>query len=71
MLDEYQDLIEELLGHSVEVEHTASRVGDVPHSQAANDRLLELFPDVDPVDLRTGLAATIDWFRNESATPQR
>lgn len=56
-------LLEELLGHAVKVDHTESRVGDVPHSQAANDRLLELFPDVTPVDLRTGLGATIDWFR--------
>ena len=63
-------LIEELLGHSVEVEHTASRVGDVPHSQAANERLMALFPDVEPVDLRTGLAATIAWFRETSAAPQ-
>ena len=56
-------LLEELLGHSVQVEHTASRVGDVPHSQAANDRLMALFPDVEPVDLRTGLAATVAWFQ--------
>lgn len=57
-------LLEELLGHPVAVEHTEPRVGDVPHSQAANDRLRELFPDVIPVDLRTGLAATVDWFRS-------
>ena len=57
------ELLEELLGHRVAVEHTEPRVGDVPHSQAANDRLLEMFPDVEPVDLRTGLAATIEWFR--------
>ena len=38
-------LLEELLGHPLEVDHTAPRVGDVPHSQAANDRLLALFPD--------------------------
>jgi UDP-glucose 4-epimerase len=56
-------LLEELLGHPVEVEHTAPRVGDVPHSQAANDRLRELFPDIEPVDLRTGLDATVEWFR--------
>ena len=65
------ELLEELLGHPVAVEHTASRVGDVPHSQAANDRLMELFPDVEPVDLRTGLAATIDWFRATSGSAQR
>jgi UDP-glucose 4-epimerase len=57
------ELLEDLLGHAVQVVHTQSRVGDVPHSQAANDRLLELFPDVEPVDLRAGLQATIDWFR--------
>lgn len=57
------ELIEDLLGHAVKVERTDARVGDVPHSQAANDRLRELFPDIEPVDLRTGLTATIDWFR--------
>lgn len=57
-------LLEELLGHEVKVEHTAPRPGDVPHSQAANDRLMALFPVVEPVDLRTGLASTIDWFRS-------
>jgi UDP-glucose 4-epimerase len=56
-------LLEELLGHDVEIDHTVPRPGDVPHSQAANDRLMGLFPDVEPVDLRTGLANTIDWFR--------
>lgn len=56
-------LLEELLGRPVAVEHTAPRPGDVPHSQAANDRLRALFPGVVPVDLRTGLATTIDWFR--------
>lgn len=58
------ELIEELLGHEVAVEHTPPRVGDVPHSQAANERLRELFPGIEPVDLRTGLRATIDWFRS-------
>lgn len=56
-------LLEELLGQSVAVEHTDPRVGDVPHSQAANERLMALFPDVVPVDLATGLAATIEWFK--------
>ncbi len=56
-------LLEELLGRALKVEHTPVRAGDVPHSQAANDRLIELFPDVEPVPLRTGLAATIEWFR--------
>jgi UDP-glucose 4-epimerase len=57
-------LIEELLGHPIERQHVDPRPGDVPHSQAANDRLRELFPDVRPVELRPGLQATIDWFRS-------
>lgn len=57
------ELLEELLGTPLAVEHTEPRVGDVPHSQAANDRLRALFPDVSPVDLRTGLSATLEWFR--------
>lgn len=58
------DLLQEILGRQVEVEFTEPRAGDVPHSQAANDRLVELFPQVEPVDLRTGLSATVDWFRS-------
>lgn len=61
---EVVDLIEQELGEPVAREHLPPRVGDVPHSQAANDRLRELFPDIQPVDLRTGLRATIDWFRS-------
>lgn len=60
-------LLEELLGHEVEVQHTDPRPGDVPHSQAANDRLMGLFPDIEPVDLRTGLTNTIRWFRSVDA----
>lgn len=59
--------IESLLGHGVERNHVERRAGDVDHSQAANDRLRALFPDVVPTALRDGLAATIDWFRTNPA----
>lgn len=59
-------LLEELLGHPVEVDHTSPRLGDVPHSQAANDRLMALFPNVEAVGLREGLTATIDWFKSQA-----
>ena len=52
-----------LLGHPVDREHVATRAGDVPHSAADGSRLRALFPDVEPVELDTGLAATVDWFR--------
>jgi UDP-glucose 4-epimerase len=55
--------LEALLGHPLAVEHEAPRVGDVPRSQADQSRLRALFPDVVPVDLDTGLRATIAWFR--------
>ncbi len=63
------ELLEELLERSLEVTFTESRVGDVKHSQADNARLRALFPDVQPVDLREGLEATVDWFRTGAVPP--
>jgi UDP-glucose 4-epimerase len=56
-------MIESSLGTPLEREFLAPRVGDVPHSQAASERLLALFPDVEPTSLAVGLQTTIDWFR--------
>ena len=56
-------LIEAELGHPLEREFLEPRVGDVPHSQAANDRLRALFPDIDAGPLEDGLRRTIEWFR--------
>jgi UDP-glucose 4-epimerase len=58
------DALESALGHAVEVDHVERRTGDVDHSQASNERLRALFPDVAPTGLADGLAATIDWFRS-------
>jgi UDP-glucose 4-epimerase len=57
------EAIEAHLGHPVERRHVDRRAGDVDHSQAANDRLRALFPDVVATTLDEGLARTIDWFR--------
>jgi UDP-glucose 4-epimerase len=54
--------LEDILGRSLEIEHHPTRVGDVKRSQAACDNLLSLFPDVEPVPLRAGLEATVEWF---------
>ena len=56
-------LLEQELDTTLEKEFLPSRVGDVPHSQAANARLQELFPTVTPVDLADGLHRTVEWFR--------
>jgi len=62
---ELASLMEEQLGHPVERQFTAPRVGDVRASQADNARVRELFPDVRPVSLDEGLAATIRWFKSQ------
>ncbi|MCU0268926.1 MAG: NAD-dependent epimerase/dehydratase family protein [Acidimicrobiales bacterium] len=56
-------LLEEVLGHPLAVDHQPPRPGDVPHSQADSTRLQALFPEVQPVALREGLARTVAWFR--------
>lgn len=62
------ELLGELLGRPLEVRHEDPRVGDVPHSQAANERLRALFPGVEPVGLRAGLTRTIEWFEQRQRT---
>lgn len=61
---EVLDELRGLLPDDVTVEHHPARPGDVTHSQADNTRLLELFPDTVPTQLREGLKETVTWFRN-------
>jgi UDP-glucose 4-epimerase len=56
-------MLEALVGHPLEIEHTDARVGDVKHSQNDPTRLRELFPDIVPHDLRDALGLTLDWLR--------
>ena len=55
--------LESVLGRSLERVHEAPRAGDVKTSQADASRVQALFPGVRPVELRTGLEATVDWYR--------
>ena len=57
------ELLEARLGGPIARDHSSPRAGDVRHSQADNTRLLELFPDIEPVDFGEGLTRTIDWMR--------
>ncbi len=52
-----------MIGHPLERQHRPSRVGDVRDSQADSARLRALFPDIVPVPLEDGLAATVEWMR--------
>lgn len=61
-------LIEEIrsiAGCDIDVRHREARPGDVPHSQAENQSLLKLFPDIDAVDLGVGLKKTYQWMQRD------
>lgn len=55
-------VIGEVAGKDVKVEHREPRPGDVKNSQADNAVLLSLFPEVVPVSLKQGIANTLAWF---------
>jgi UDP-glucose 4-epimerase len=63
---ELVDLLSDVIGARLPVEHLAPRAGDVRHSQADSSRLHALFPDVKAVPLRDGLERTVEWFRTEA-----
>jgi len=58
------DVLREEIGVDLEIESLPSRPGDVKHSQARNEQLMQLFPSLDPVDLRQGVRETVAWFRS-------
>jgi UDP-glucose 4-epimerase len=60
---EVVDTLSEVLGRPLERMHASARPGDVRDSQADQTCLRKLFPDIEPVDFRAGLEATIEWFR--------
>ncbi|MEM8705239.1 MAG: NAD-dependent epimerase/dehydratase family protein [Actinomycetota bacterium] len=57
------ELMRQLMGVDLEIDFQPTRAGDVPHSQADDSQILELFPNVTPTPLEIGLKATIDWMR--------
>jgi UDP-glucose 4-epimerase len=58
--------LERAAGRTATVVHRDPRPGDVRHSQAHNESLRALFPDVAPVPLEEGLAETVAWFKEIS-----
>ena len=65
IIDEMRDLMDD----PIEIEFQPARTGDVPHSQADDSQIRELFPTVVPTPIQTGLKATIDWMRGLRQTP--
>ncbi|WEV78214.1 NAD-dependent epimerase/dehydratase family protein [Janibacter cremeus] len=63
------NLIEHLTqisGVEPDVRHREPRAGDVPHSQAQNDTLTALFPEIFPTDIEVGLESTWRWMAERS-----
>ena len=58
------EILERIMGRSLEVDHREDRVGDVRHSQADNSVLQNLFPSINPVPLEEGLRTTVEWLHN-------
>ncbi|GAA4379540.1 NAD-dependent epimerase/dehydratase family protein [Nocardioides caricicola] len=58
------DLLRAELDTDFEIESLPARAGDVKHSQARNDELRSLFPDIEPVSLEQGIQETTAWFRS-------
>jgi UDP-glucose 4-epimerase len=59
-------LVDAAVGTRSSVRHLDPRPGDVRESLADRSALLALFPDLQPVPLAAGLAATVEWFRSRS-----
>ena len=59
------EVVEELeliFGRPLVVDHQPDRPGDIYGSQADSASLRELFPDLTPTGLATGLRSTVEWF---------
>jgi UDP-glucose 4-epimerase len=59
------ELVQAVVGHPIEIEHVAPRVGDVRWSEGDPSRLRELFPAFGAPDLVDALRATYEWFRSK------
>jgi UDP-glucose 4-epimerase len=62
-LNQLIETIGEVTDRSPTVAFEKPRPGDVKHSQADNAKLCSLFPEVQPVSLREGIAKTVAWFK--------
>lgn len=57
------DLMQEITGIEADVQHRDPRPGDVRHSQANNETLRSLFPDIAATPLEDGIRKTSEWFK--------
>ena len=57
------DILRSELSTDLELEHVDPRTGDIRHSKADPNRLRSLFPTIEPVEVKTGVAQTVAWFQ--------
>lgn len=62
-LIEVIEFIKKYIDPNIEINFTEPRVGDVKHSQAANESLTKLVPDLIPTSFVDGLIKTWEWFQ--------
>ena len=65
-LNELAAKIGQVMGRKQEVRYEPARLGDIRHSHAYPAMLRDLFPDVRPVPLLTGLLRTLSWVESQS-----
>jgi UDP-glucose 4-epimerase len=58
------ELLEDIVGVELEVEHLKPRAADVRDSQADSSKLRALFPAVVAIELEQGLRQTVEWSRS-------
>ena len=65
-LIELQNAMEQELGHALEIQHKATRVGDIKHSAASIEKIKELLNFIPQTSFYEGLKETIQWFKQTS-----
>jgi nucleoside-diphosphate-sugar epimerase len=70
-LNELYSEIQELVGTSIEAEHTESRPGDVKHSLADISRAREALGYEVTIDVRDGLRRTYEWYAERASAEPR
>lgn len=68
-LNELVKILASVTGRRTGVDYGESRLGDVKHSQADNQVLRALFPEIEPVPLDAGVAETVAWFEKSQSNP--
>jgi len=62
-INQLVDTLNEILGTNIKARHVPERPGDIKHSAADITKAREILKFDPPVDLRTGLERTVEWYK--------